>query len=170
MSDNKLNLMGVPVDVDREEPARLAIEADNNRVLMSDTLQGNVPELEAEGLEAMANNFIIAVVQYVVGEQTDPSVAAGTLRGIMTDGDTVELEAGVELDVGLTFLKDREQIKAGFELHPGADEEAVIKTFAVAMTVTGVRLMDIDYRRGMCTLLLQLKPPGSLVKGEVSDE
>ena len=171
MSSDKLNLMGVPVDVDREEPARMEIETDSSRVLMSDVLQGNVPELEAEeGLQEMAANFIIAVIQYVIGDQVEPDVAAGTLRGIQSDGEKVELEVGVELDVGLTFLRNREQIRAGFELHPGEDEADVVSTFAVPMTVTGVMLSDIDYRRGMCTLLLRLKPPGDLVKGEVSDE
>lgn len=159
MSHDKLKLMGVPVDVAAEQPVEELIRVNNDRVLMSDTLKGNVPEIEGTELEEMAANYIMVVIERQLG--ADVTAVVGTLRSVMCDDESVELEVNTELDEALIFIRHSEQggsdinmTVAGVELHPGEDDPI---RFDRCYLVTGCRLMDIDYRRAMCTLLLQLK-------------
>jgi hypothetical protein len=154
MSNETLNLMGIPTDVAAAEPVKL-VEPKVDRILMSDSLQGNMPELEGGQVEEMAASFVIVTIN-VDFPGKGMLGFAGSLRSLMYDGKTVELETAVQLDDGLRFLEDPKGWLLQFVLHPGEDEP--IKRFETPHSVEGCRLMDIDYRRGMCTLLLQLKP------------
>lgn len=127
----------------------MEVKADNSRVLMSDVLKGQVPELEgeAEGLEALYVHVIVAL--RVGNKQT---ALAGILRSVLF-GEDPELEFRVQLEEALAFVEANDMQVLGFELHHGMK---VIKVPG-PLVVKAVRIDDVAFAEQLCTLSLGLK-------------
>lgn len=152
MSNETLNLMGIPTGIAATESIAL-VEPKTDRILMSDSLQGNVADLNEITSEHVSNFVVVSINVLKEGEEWG---FAGSLRSIMHDSDTVELEIVTQLEESLKFLTDLEKLRFSFLLHPGDRE--IISCFKHPHHVKGCRLLDIDQQHEMCTLLLQLKP------------
>lgn len=132
---------------------------------MSDVLKGVLPEDVAptDELGMMAQNYIMIVLGRTLNE-SDENPLIGTLEGVMYSGNDVEIEVRVELDEALLFvrgapsvIKDN-KLKTSIsfiELHVG--EKVTRFEPRAGFSIGGVRVATIDYRRRMCTLLLNLR-------------
>ena len=156
MSSEKLNLLGIPVDA----PAILGVYdagdlpfvvPTTDRILMSESLRDEIPEVN----EA-ADSHIITIINSSIDEE--PTSTVGTLRGIMYDADGVELEIKTGIDDAMMYVNNSDRAIAvfQFEFHRGEDVTSFGEPHGY--TVTGCRMLDIDYARKLTTLLLQLKP------------
>ena len=124
-------------------------KADNSRVLMSDVLRGQVPELEGEdppGLEAL---YVHAIVALQVGSKR--TALAGILRGVLF-GERPELEARVQLEEALDFVRADGLQVLGFELHHGERIVEVPGPFVVE----NARIDEVSVAEQLCTLSLGL--------------
>jgi len=162
MSNEKLNLLGVPVEAPKEQ---FSVTANTDNVLMSDVLKGEVPEIEGDQVEQMAAKYIIAVV-HVAPQRLSATrgegvfVMTGTLRSIMCDDATIEIEMNTDLNDAMSFVNsyaernpDTALVVAGLDLHQGVN----VTEFKGRCDIVACRLLEIDYARTMTTLLLQLK-------------
>lgn len=133
---------------------------DNSRVLMSDVLRDALPREMSDDTQALALNYVMVVLGRVIDGMESPLV--GTLEGFMAQGDTIEVEAKVELDEALLTMtgapsaNPRRNIHFVFvELHDG--EKVSAFGGESQLELNGVRLGAIDYRRRMCVLMLNLR-------------
>jgi hypothetical protein len=137
-------------------------KAHTGRVLMSDVLKDVVPDdiSPNDDVGAMAQNFTIVIMGCVTNGNEEPFV--GTLDSWMFQGNDLEVTLKVELDVGLSMLKASPHVVNGtsisfsfIELHNGED---VTRLEPVdGFSIKGSRIEQIDLRRRMCTLLLNLR-------------
>lgn len=126
-------------------------------VLMSDVLHGQLAD-ENDEFEGMAESYIIAIIVAEFGTWQHPFT--GTLSSIAILGDSIEIEVRTQLDDAIKVLKGTDDTEndfnvtfGGIELHQGEEEPIVFKG---PYHAGGCRLLDIDYTRTMCSLLLQL--------------
>jgi len=155
-----LNIMGMPVPIaEVAQAADLPQEAMpvTDNVLMSDTLHGRIADADDEA-EELAKKYIIAILGAQFGTWQYPFT--GSLSSIAVMKDSIEIEVRTQLDDAIKVLKgtdaceDESGVAFGrIELHQGEDDPIV---FEGPYDVGGCRILDIDYRRAMCSLLLQL--------------
>ena len=152
-----LNVLGMPMALTAvSEPQEVIPNIDE--VLMSDVLHGQVPEFDDEA-EALAENYVIVVFNVIYNNQLEPFT--GTLTSIAClDNCSIEIESRVELESAMKVLKSTkrcvEQLTVSFdeiELHQGENELVRLEG---PFDLGGCRILDVDYQRNMCSLLLQL--------------
>ncbi len=132
-----------------EKTIRLA-EPDNTRVLMSEQLRGQVPELEDDQLEMLSNKFVYVVAARRFAEKSAPM--SGILKTILLDKEP-EIEFVVELGEALISIKTDGLYFDGFELHHGEETVEIPGPF----NVKAARIHDIDAIRQTCVFALSLK-------------
>jgi hypothetical protein len=124
-----------------------------NRLLMSEELRGNVPELEDDQIAALEDAFVIAALELRRGDEVLPVV--GSLIGFSHEG-SVKIDLSVQNSVAYSVVSE---IVSGVEYTC----DAYTLIFADAETrvannfkVTSVRMMDFDRKSKMCTLAIDL--------------
>ena len=146
---------------DRYEDDLPEAKAHTSRVLMSDVLKDIVPDdiSPTDDVETMAQNFTIVIMGYVTNGNEVPFV--GTLDSLMFQDTDLELTIKVELDVGLVMLKACPSVIGGtnvrfsfIELHNGEDITRLEPDDG--FFIKGLRIEQVDHRRRMCMLLLNL--------------
>lgn len=130
------------------------MKADNDRVLMSEALRGQVPELEGEAQvpAELVLNAVTVVAEKRIGDKVTAMV--GVLRGVLL-GSEPEIEFRCALDEALDVLEASQLSFGGFELHRG-DRVVQIKG---PFLVKAARLDEIVPGDQLCTLGLHLARP-----------
>ena len=139
-----------------ERASKLFIKPATERVLMSDVLRGQVPEIEDDQpIEpAIAGEGVIVIAHKLTGGATKEEGMVGILRGIHL-GKEPEIEFRVELKEALDVIEAKGLSFPMFELHHG---ERIIQ-IPGPFIVEAARLDEIMIAEQMCTLGLHLKKP-----------
>jgi len=129
------------------------IEDNTNRLLMSDSLRGQVPELEAESTAIQEESFIIVGLElYVSGS---PRVFAGTAVGISNEDSVIKLDAKVNIseayDVFTLCATENVECKNCYVTHG----ERVL-TLSGPYKLSAPKMVDFDRQTKMCTLGIDL--------------
>lgn len=122
-----------------------------DRILMSDTLRGNVPALESDGQvqDVEADNYVFVTAEKISNHERVAVV--GILRGIEL-GLEPQVEMRLSIVHALDIIETPGLLFGGFEL----------KTLDRVVNIPGpfkvksARLFDIDTLAQMCTLGLHL--------------
>lgn len=125
--------------------------ADTARILMSEALRGQLPELESEMAEQLRGQYVHVLAARRVGGQQLPLV--GLLRTVLFDTHP-EIEFKVELSEALATVKANDLSFDGFELQHGEETTLDIPG---PFTVKAARIQEIDPATQTCVLALQLQ-------------
>jgi hypothetical protein len=117
---------------------------------MSDSLQGNIPELEDEDFKQFEEQFVIVVANRTTSGKQLP--ITGTLQTVLFD-EKPEIEIKVQLKDALDVIEAGDQVFEFFDLHHG---ERIVKMMG-PFTVKAARIQDLNPTSQMCVLALQLK-------------
>lgn len=142
-----------------QEKQPTVLVTDNSRVLMSDVLKGNVPEIEdAQSLEKASMQAVFVIADRQFNGKSNPM--SGILRTILFDKEP-EIEFVTQLDDALMTVSTEGLAFGGFELQHGetsipftAGEDPKGKWY---FGVRAIRILDIDIMRQTCVLALSLK-------------
>lgn len=130
-----------------------------DKLLMSDVLQGQVPELEGDGATQLASGFVIAIINVSTG--VDSRGIVGTLRGLKRTQDGSGEEISVRTPLGdavgvIDAVANPRVSVSSIELHVGEDIVRFIKPDSGLFAVTEAEILEIDYPRQVCVLNLKL--------------
>ncbi len=89
----------------------MELKPDTSRILMSNALKGQVPELESEMVEQMQGQYVPVVADRRIGGQQLP--LAGLLRTVLFD-TSPEIEIKVELIEAIRAVKANDLVFGGF--------------------------------------------------------
>lgn len=135
------------------------INANTSKVLMSDVLRGNVPELEdavedASEKQVAEYHAVIVLAQKSIKDpnRPPPQPFAGILRGVLF-GLEPEIEFRVEMKEAMDIIEAPDLSFDGFELHHG---ERIIK-MPGPFIIKAARIDEISPQEQLCTLGLHLK-------------
>lgn len=130
------------------------IDESKNRVMMSDSLKGVLPEFEEEQIQAFSESFIVTTLEINVGGTSD--LLSGGLVGISFDS-----LAEIKLDIRVSTKEAYETIKkyttSGLAsrvlfLHLGDDEIV----FQGDYKIVNPKAVSFDHQNRMCTLGVDL--------------
>lgn len=128
----------------------------SNRLLMSDSIRGMIPDLEEEKISDLNDSFVIAVIEVIYTDSNEVDVFAGKVEGI-----SFESQGDIKLDVGLELKKAYDVIKkhktTGLScrmLHVchGDDEFCIEGRYKIS----SAKLFDFDIDKKICTLGIDL--------------
>jgi hypothetical protein len=129
---------------------------DQRQIMMSDSLRGQIPELDADAatkfLEQEADKYVTVVAEMITAGRI--TGLTGVLRGILL-GTNPEIEFRCELSEALALLHLNNVIFGKIELHHGLTLIPIPGPFSV----TAARIDEINPQDQMCTLGLHLSPP-----------
>lgn len=118
---------------------------------MSETLRGQLPELESDIAEQMHGNYVHVVADRRIGGQQVP--LAGLLRTVLFDTQP-EIEFKVELSEALATVQANDLVFEGFELQHGEETSLPMPG---PFKVKAARIQEIDPVTQTCVLALQLQ-------------
>lgn len=130
------------------------IDETKNRVLMSESLKGVLPEFEEDQLQAFSESFVVTTLEVNVGD--DSELLSGSLVGI-----SFESLAEIKLDIRVSTKEAYDIIKkyssSGlasrvFFLHLGNDEIV----FQGNYKIVNPKAVSFDHQSRMCTLGVDL--------------
>ena len=131
-------------------PNQIDVQPDTSRVLMSDVLKGNVPELEGDVTEGVPNNrHVVVIAEKVTAVKKEGLV--GILRGVFFDTEP-EISFRIELDEAMGLVEAPALSFNSFELHHG---ERIVK-MPGPFIVKAARIDDISAQDQLCTISLHL--------------
>ncbi len=128
----------------------MELKTDPTKILMSDALRGQLPELESDEIDQLSSQYVHVVVDRWVGQQQIPLI--GLLKSVLFDLEP-ELEIKVELKEALSVVKARDLRVEGFELQHGEDETVTVPG---PFNIKAARIEDINAQMQTCVLSLQL--------------
>lgn len=128
----------------------MEIKANTSRILMSDTLKEQLPELESDAAEELQDRYVHVVADRRINKQQHP--LAGLLVSVLFDV-TPEIEIRVELSEALKTVKAEQLLFNSFELQHGDETVQVPGPFKVK----AARIEDIDVMNQTSVLSLQLQ-------------
>lgn len=126
------------------------IEDSSNRLLMSDSIRGMIPDLEEEYIATLGDSYVIITLADL------PSVTSGILVGI-----SIESLAEIRLDIRVKLNEAYNTIKnyttSGLScrllyMHLGDDEICLPGPYKISSP----KILDIDPQNKMCTLGVDL--------------
>lgn len=128
------------------------IDEGDDRLLMSDSLRGVVPELEEEEIEKYRDSYIVISV-----DLSDPEefILSGLCTGIVFEPTATKIDIKIPLVLGyelLMRLKSGKQTCKCLYLNRGKD----ILEYEGPYKVVSPRLTDFDRQTAMCNLGLDL--------------
>jgi hypothetical protein len=130
----------------------MELKTDPSRVLMSDVLKGQVPELEGEaGLDPVSGKHVIVVAEKVTNGSKKEGLV-GILRSVLFDVEP-EIEFRIDLTEALNIVEAQRLAFGGFELH----HEARVIPMPGPFVVKACRIDDISAQDQLCTISLHLK-------------
>lgn len=132
------------------------IEDDEDRILMSDSLKGQIPDLE----EAPADDSFI-VFALVAQNSAERAVIAGSLVGIVVDGKDVKVDVKTETAQAFDFItKHQADPWKCLEYHlQFGDSDSVREELFL---INSPRMVDIDRSTKTCTLGFDLVLQGNI--------
>jgi len=126
------------------------IEDRSNRLLMSDSIRGMIPELEEEYIASLGDSYVIITLTDLT------SITSGILVGI-----SIECLAEIKLDIRVKLNEAFSTIKnyttSGLScrllyMHLSDDEICLPGPFKISSP----KILDIDHQNKMCTLGVDL--------------
>lgn len=131
----------------------MEVKADPSRILMSDVLKGQVPELEGEvPVDPFRGKHVIVIAQKTVGTKQEGVI--GILRGVLFDVEP-EIELRIDLKEALDIVEGHNLSFNKFELH---HDQRVVE-LPGPFVVKAARIDDISVLDQLCTVSLHLKRP-----------
>ncbi len=128
----------------------MEMKADPSRILMSDTLRGQVLDLDnADDVDDLAHRYVTVVAARRLAGQLNPMT--GILRTVLFDIEP-EIEFRVELSDAFDLVQADKQTFDCFELHHGTRIVNLVGPF----TAKAARIQEIDVRDQMCVIALHL--------------
>jgi hypothetical protein len=126
------------------------IEDSSNRLLMSDSIRGMIPDLEEEYITTLGDAYVIITL-------TDlPSVTSGILVGISIESlAEIRLDMRVKLNEAYNTIKNYTTSGLSCRLlymHLGNDEICLPGPYKISSP----KILDIDPQNKMCTLGVDL--------------
>lgn len=130
---------------------KMSMNANTERVLMSEVLMGQVPELEGEERpDTLEGKHVIVIAEKYVGATKTGLI--GVLRGIHL-GVEPEIEFRIDLSEALGIMSATALTFGGFELH---HEQKVAVSIPGPFIVKACRVDEIDPGTQLCTIGLHL--------------
>ena len=131
------------------------IPKNEDRLLMSESLEGNVPDLEDEKqtFSRYEDAFLIGVLE-MTGILPDDSPIVGKLIGIANE-EVIKIDLKISLNIAYKIMKmsfEKILVVNGFQVHHGKEFMRRLGPF----TVKSPRLMDIDHEIRACVIALDL--------------
>lgn len=122
----------------------------DNRLLMSDSLLGMIPDFEDKQIKLLSNTFIIAALEILIDQNVD--VFTGSLVGISFEKlEEIKLDIRLELNVAYDIIKkfkSSEFLCKMLYLHYVDDEICFEGPFKIFST----KVMDFDRESRLCTV------------------
>lgn len=125
----------------------------DDRLLMSDSIRGMVPELEEEQVIKLVDAFVVVTLEMSRDSITD--IVSGRLVGVSHEEKVTKLDIRLGNDVAYGLFKTIVQDSltcVNVYLHLAEDETK----FSGPFKVTSPKLVDFDSQHKMCTLGLDL--------------
>jgi hypothetical protein len=129
---------------------------DSNRLLMSDSIKGMVPELEDDQIEQLSDSYVMTTFQFLL-EGTE-KILGGSLVGISLENlEEIKLDVRVNLgdayDIIKKYVEETSRLSCGmFYMHLGDSEIP----FSGPFEVSRPKIHDFDHQNKMCTLGVDL--------------
>lgn len=125
-----------------------------SRLMMSDSLQGMVPQLEDEALEKYSDSFVVGVLE-LDPQQFIDSPLVGSLVGLAVE-EITKFDVKTSISAAYAILKmatmNAKIICNAFQFHLGPDVTRVVGPFFLQSP----RMIDLDHDRKTCTLAVDL--------------
>lgn len=125
-----------------------------NRILMSDSLRGIVPDLEDDSSqisEHLFNSFIIVIL-----EMNDAEFLTGSLDGISLEEKVIKLDVKLKIDSVYDIINDMSlgAVPAcnAVQLHFGEKATRIVGPFKFASP----KMFAIDHQNKLCVLAIDL--------------
>ena len=132
------------------------IEDNANRLLMSDSIKGMVPELEEERIDDISTSFVVAAMEMMYEFDSSHDVIAGKVVGLSLETiNEVKLDIRIELEKAYQLVKKYSSSGLSCRmlyLHLGDDEICFEGDFRIASP----KMLDFDHQNKMCTLGIDL--------------
>ena len=130
------------------------IDDNSNRVLMSDSLRGLVPELEDDDIKAFSESFVVTTIE--ISTINDSRIIIGSLDGLSFEsiGD-LKIDIRVKVKDAYDIIKLYTQTGISSRLllmHLGDDEISLQGPFKISSP----KMMSFDHQNKMCILGLDL--------------
>lgn len=126
----------------------------SNRILMSDSLRGAVPDLEddsSQTSEQFFDSFIIAVL-----EMNDAEFLTGSLNGISLEEKVIKLDVKLKIDSVYDIISDMSlgvaPICNAIQLHLAEKANRIVGPFKF----TSPKMFAIDHPNKLCVLGIDL--------------
>lgn len=128
----------------------MEMKTNTSKVLMSETLKGQINELDQELYDDLINNGVFVTIKYQ--SITDKKEVSGVLRSVLFD-ETPELELRIEISSALSIVKTNNLTISNFQLQHGEIETVDVPG---PFIVKAARIEDLDVPNQLCVLSLQL--------------
>jgi len=123
----------------------------SSRLLMSEEIQGMVPQLEDDAFQKFEDAFIVGVLEIAL----DDSPLVGNITGLAID-DNVKFDFRVSLSSAYSVITraalGKQMTCTAYQLHLGDDTIRVPGPY----TIQSPRMIDIDHSTKMCVLAVDL--------------
>lgn len=130
------------------------IDESKNRLLMSDSLKGMVPELEDDATQTaagIANSFVIAVL-----EMRSAELIAGSLDGISIEDNSIKVDVKVNIDNAYDLMimmsNGARPVCEAIQLHKGDKMHRIPGPYEM----TTPKMFGIDPPSKLCVLAVDL--------------
>lgn len=130
------------------------MEDDNGRLLMSDSLVGQIPDLDEDTVRGLEDSFVMAVLHVVTEKGAEPVV--GSVVGVSFESDKL---INMDIRTGLSEAFDLLRSYSSVQLRC---EELLMKMGDTELSRTGpftftsLKILDFDHPTKMCTLGMDL--------------
>jgi hypothetical protein len=129
------------------------IDETANRILMSDSIRGMVPELEEDSVQKFEDSFVITALEIISNEAKE--VLVGNLVGISIE-DIIKVDFRIKMEDAYNIIKratlNQEMLCAAIQLHLADDGFRIQGPFKMSSH----KMLDFDHPNKMCTLALDL--------------
>lgn len=126
---------------------------DSDKLLMSDSLQGVVPELEDQ-MKNYEDSIIIIGVEYSTDQLKD--VIAGSLVGISFEPEVLKIDFRKSINECYQFFKiciENDRVTSAAIYLQNSGDESLIKG---RFRIVSPKLTDLDHRENTCTISIDL--------------
>ncbi len=129
----------------------MELKPNTSRILMSDVLKGQLPELESDAIDELHGQYVHVIADRFMNGAQLP--LAGLLRTVLFD-QAPEIEMKIELSEALKTVKANDLRFDSFELQHGDEETLVMPG---PFIVKAARIQEIDPTTQTCVLALHLQ-------------
>jgi len=131
--------------------AAMELKPDTSRILMSDVLKGQLPELESDAIDELQDQYVHVIADRFMNGHQQP--LAGLLRTVLFD-QSPEIEIKIELSEALKTVRANDLRFDSFELQHGEKETVIMPG---PFTVKAARIQEIEPATQTCVLALHLQ-------------